>query len=617
MGLYTYPGNELPIDSGDRSARSHLTYLKKVADAIDLGWWLHNRMWSADTTGRLSYGPQNDDSLKIVATGSPSMQVTVKLGAGFLLGKPFRKVTDTTISALTPPTTDDRIDTIGIDPVTGAVIVYTGEEHPSPTAPFPATGIFKAGEIYLRPGSAYIYDSPASAHGYIQNLADIFSLPGEEPHTSGLTVSGGAFVFDGTSGDITLPVDGLSIEFDYAGEVNVDATNAAGYIVLRTGGSTDRLTLGAPADPIILHGSSHDIHLSADGETLLSSGPNDFKMEASDGGIHLRTDATLRYEITDDGYHNFIGSGATTTLTASGASMETTQDGAFSFKATHANGGFSFKVGNDDTPMAYLNSGGFTLMLGTLNDMFLEPNGVEFRNDGESQFIINQTGAAEGIMLQTNSEDRYQIDESGRHDIWGDAHFHNDVYIDGTLYIDGVAFTGDGGGDSTGYATITLPGTVFEPASSGGSGGPDSEEFGSNVLLFQSFLNAADGYCMAPNVLMPLNYNDTQSVYVRVRWSANSTSANQVRFLAYTAPQGEGDAANQSLNTAAVILDSNGTTANQMRVSDWVALPVNGIAAGDAFALRIDRTPTHADDTLAADVRVHSVDIRYTRGVTV
>jgi len=615
---YELPESTWPIDGGDRSAQSHLDHLKSVVSAINTGWWFQNRVWSEDATGALSYPPVNDDSLLVEATASPSMQVKVLLGAGFLEGVPFRKTADTTIAALVAPTVNPRIDTIGINPETGAVVIYTGAEHASPTAPSVAAGIFKAGEVYLRVGATEIYDTEQSTGGYIQNLRALFSLPGEEPHTSGLTVSGGAFIHDGSSGDITLPADGLSIEFDFAGEVNIDATDAAGHLIFRTGGNTDRLTLGVPAEPIILHGSAGDLYLTPDGETLYCEGPNVFTIEQRSGdGLALETGLTRRYLLDDDGKHDFIGSSGTLTVSATGRSMVTDGNGGFNFDCSNANGYWSFRPGGGTDSMLQVAGDGVIIFweVGT-NAFYFQGDGDTLVNDGANQFVINQTGATDGLMLQTASENRYQINEAGRHDIWGDAYFANDVYIAGTLYIGGVAFTGDGGGDSTGYATITLPGTVFEPASSGGSGGPGVEEFGSNVLLFQSFPDADDGYCMAPNVLMPLNFNASQTVYVRVRWSANTTSANQVRFLAYTAPQGEGDAANQALNTAATILDANGTTANQMRVSEWTALPVAGIAAGDAFALRLDRTPTHGDDTLSVDVRVHSVDIRYTRGST-
>lgn len=618
MSAYEFPTYLWPIESGDRSAVSHLNRLKEHTAAIDFAWWMINRIWDEDSTGAISYAPVGNDSLKVVATTIPSMKVTVKAGAGFLVGIPFQKVGDTTLAVdLVAPTTNPRIDSIGINPASGAITVYTGTENASPTAATVPTGIFKASEIYLRPGSTAIYDSEHSTDAYIQNRRDLFYLPGETPHTSGLTVSGGDFIYDGSSGDIIFPSDGLSFQSNYAGQFKFDATNANGYLNFRTGGTTDRLTLGKPADPITLHGSSHDLILSGDGKTLLSSGPSMFSIEQDGGdGISMITDATTRYTLDTDGDHHFIGSLGETQIRASGAVVDFTYAGENKIRATDAAGLLGLYALGATAPHILL--GGNTNLLGTnlLYEFYRATPKLDVSGDSASNFIVNRAGGVYGIMLQTNGADRYQIDAAGQHDIWGDAYFHDDVYFLGAIYIDGVAVTGDDLSGSSGYATITLPGTVFEPAASGGSGGADSAEFGSNVLLFQSFLNAADGYCMAPNVLMPLNYNDTQTVYVRVRWSANSTSANQVRFLAYTAPQGEGDAANQTLNTAVAILDSNGTTANIMHVTDWTALPVTSIAAGDAFALRIDRTPTHADDTLTSDVRVHSVDIRYTRGAT-
>ncbi len=617
---YEFPTTAWPIESGDHSAQSTLNRLKEHTSAVNMSWWLINRIWDEDSTGALSYAPQNDDSLKVVSveSGGTALKVKVLLGAGFLAGVPFRKLSDTTIADdIEAPTTLPRIDSVGVNPSTGAVTIYTGEEHASPTAAAVPTGIFKACEIYCRPGMTHIYDNEQSTGGYIQNQRALFALPGDEPHTSGLTISGGALIHDGSAGDVTIPADGLSIEFDYAGEVNIDATNAAGHLIFRTGGSTDRLSLGIPSEPIILHGSSHDLILSHNGRNLKSSGPSMFSIEQDGGdGISLVTDETTRYLLDTDGDHHFIGSLGEVAVRASGNRIDMTRDGANEIRAVEAAATLGLYAMGGATPHLLLAANINLLGTNLLYEFYRASATLDVSGANTSNFTINRAGGSYGIMLQTDGDDRYQVDADGRHDFWGDVYFNNDVYILGTLYIDGVAFTGDGGGDTTGYATITLPGTVFEPASSGGSGGADYAEFGSNVLMFQTFENSADGYCMAPNILMPLNFNDSQAVHVRVRWSANDTSTNQVRFQLQTAPQGDGAAANETLNAATTILDLNESVANEMHVTPWTTINVTNIEAGDAMAIRLDRTPTHADDTLAATVRVHSVDIRYTRGST-
>lgn len=610
---YEFPESTWPVESGDRSAQSHLDHLKTLVDAINMSWWLHNRVWDENTTGRLSYTPQGSDSLKVEATETPSLQFKVLLGAGFLSGVPFRKLGDTTHAALTAPTSDPRIDSIGVNPTTGAVVVYTGTEASSPTAPAVGSGIFKAGEIYWRVGSTAIYDSEQSTDAYIQNRAALLALPGDEPHSSGLEVSGGPFVFDGSSGDITFPATGRAVEFDHPGENYIDASDADGALTIRTGGSTDRLSVGKPADPIILHGSSHDLKLLPNGEKLYSEGPNRFMIEQYLGaGIGLRTGDVTRLTLDENGVLTFIGSGGNVILGASGANLESDRSGFFDLKATHANGQLAFRTA--DVRRLYIYNEGTIHHEGSTNELFLDGNGAAMTNQGAAQWIINQTGATDGLMIQTASANRYRIDAAGDHTIWGDAYFQNDVHIAGTLYVGGVPITGDDLPGGSAYGSITIPGTVFEPPAAGGSDGPSSAEFGSNVLLFQAFSVSADGYCMAPNILMPLNFNASQPVHVRVRWSANDATTDSARFSIQTAPQGEGDAAAQALNTAAVIVDANGGAANQMRVSEWTAVDVTGIAAGDAFLLRLDRTPTHVDDTLAADLRVHSIDIRYSRG---
>lgn len=611
---YEFPESTWPVESGDRSAQSHLDHLKTLVDAINLSWWLHNRVWDENTTGRLSYTPQGSDSLKVVATDTPSLQFKVLLGAGFLSGVPFRKLGDTTHAALTAPTSDPRIDSIGVNPTTGAVVVYTGTEASSPTAPAVGSGIFKAGEIYWRVGSTAIYDSEQSTDAYIQNRAALLALPGDEPHNSGLEVSGGPFVFDGSLGDITLPSTGRAVEFDYAGENYIDASDADGALTIRTGGSTDRLSVGKPADPIILHGSSHDLKLLPNGEKLYSEGPNRFMIEQYLGaGIGLRTGDVTRLTLDQNGVLTFIGSGGNVILGASGGYLESDRSGFFDLKASHANGQLAFRTA--DVRRLYIYNEGTIHHAGSTNELFLDGNGVAMTNQGASQWVINQTGATDGLMIQTASANRYRINAAGDHTIWGDAYFQNDVHIAGTLYVGGVPITPGGAPGLGGFGTITLPGTVFEPASSGGSAGPNSAEFGANVLLFQEFAKGVDGYCCAPNVLMPLMFNPGAAVSVRVRWSANDSTTDGVRFALQTAPQSEGSVASEALNSAAVIEDANGGSANEMRVTEWASLDVTGILAGDAFLLRLERKGAHANDVLDESIRVHAVDIRYYGGV--
>lgn len=616
---YELPESTWPIESGDRSAQSQLAHLKTLVDSINLSWWLHNRVWDENATGRLSYAPQGSDSLKVAATDTPSLQFKVLLGGGFLSGVPFRKLADTTNDALTAPTSDPRIDTIGIDPSTGDIVIYTGEESGSPSAPAVASGIFKAGEIYWRVDSTAIYDSEQSTGAYIQNRATLFALPGDEPHTSGISISGGAFVYDGTSGDITMPTTGRTIEFDYPGEAYIDASDADGALTFRTGGATDRLSVGKPADPIILHGSSHDLKLLASGESLLSEGPNRFMIEQYLGtGIGLRTGEVTRLTLDQNGVLTFIGSGGNVIFASSGASLASDRSGFFDIRATHEEGALAFQTA--DIRRLYIFSSGTIRHAGTINELFLDGDGTAMTNQGESQWIINQTGAVDGLMIQTASANRYQINAAGEHTIWGDAYFQddaylqNDIYVSGTLYIGGVPVTPGGVPGLGGFGAITLPGTIFEPADVGGSEGPNSAEFGSNVLLFQVFLTGVSSYCCAPNVLMPLLYNPAVAVYVRVRWSSDDETTDSVRFSIQTAPQAQGNTADQSLNAAATIVDANGGIADEMRVTEWTELNVTGILAGDAFLLRLERTGDHVGDTLAESVRVHSVDIRYFGG---
>lgn len=437
---YEFPSATYPIEAGYRDAESHLNALKEVTSAIIFGWWMHNRVWDENSTGAISYAPQNDDSLKTIETGTPSMQVTVQLGAGFLAGVPFRKTGDTTIAALTAPTTDPRIDTLGIDPTDGSVIVYPGTEAASPSAPSVATGIFKACEVYLRVGSTAIYDTAQSTGGYIQNLCSVFSLPADGVLDSGATVSGGAFVFDGTSGDITLPADGLSMEFDYAGENDIDATDAAGYLVLRTGGSTDRLTLGIPGDPITLHGSSHDNDFSGDGKTLTNTGAAQFTIKQTSGtGIALQTGATKRYDVNSSGLHTFYGSSGNISIFQAGNKLDFSYGGTNFIRATDASGIFEFHVNGESGPRLSLAAIGM-VHTGDANTTTFEQSGAYILNSGATKLRINQSGATDGLVLQTGGTNRYGVNAAGLNTFYGT---NGDITIPATGDIVACDYAGE------------------------------------------------------------------------------------------------------------------------------------------------------------------------------
>jgi hypothetical protein len=109
--------------------------------------------------------------LKVVAQGTPGMTVRVNAGSGIASGMPvsLSAYYDTTV--IVAPTANPRIDVveIGVNPKTGisGILVVTGIEAGSPSAPSVTTGYYKLAEIYCRVGMTSIKDTDDSTNGYI------------------------------------------------------------------------------------------------------------------------------------------------------------------------------------------------------------------------------------------------------------------------------------------------------------------------------------------------------------------------------------------------------------------------------------------------------------------
>ncbi|MCA9416652.1 MAG: hypothetical protein KC917_10290 [Candidatus Omnitrophica bacterium] len=155
-------------------AESPVTSAKMNAWAgnIEAGFWLLHRVvrLMADNEG----GPYLIDELgntplRVHEQSSPDL--TVRVDPGFALGSDFliglsEEATLPSTGAFTPPTTNPRIDAIGIGE-DGEWEIVTGTEDPSPTAPSLSATTVPLCEIFFRVGSTSIKDTDDSTNAYI------------------------------------------------------------------------------------------------------------------------------------------------------------------------------------------------------------------------------------------------------------------------------------------------------------------------------------------------------------------------------------------------------------------------------------------------------------------
>lgn len=110
---------------------------------------------------------------------------------------------------------------------------------------------------------------------------------------------------------------------------------------------------------------------------------------------------------------------------------------------------------------------------------------------------------------------------------------------------------------------------------------------------------------------LPDNLDTTENLSAVVLWSHTAATAYGVRFNCYFNAIGDGEALDISAGSAASILDTGGTT-DYLYISPEVSTTSAGtIAAGEMMNIRIDRTPTDANDTLDGTVRIHELIVFY------
>ncbi|HLF79660.1 MAG TPA: hypothetical protein VJB57_19435 [Dehalococcoidia bacterium] len=113
-------------------------------------------------------------------------------------------------------------------------------------------------------------------------------------------------------------------------------------------------------------------------------------------------------------------------------------------------------------------------------------------------------------------------------------------------------------------------------------------------------------------IIMPDNW-DAGTVTARFVWSCATASATGVRWGLAGASHGDGVALNLGFGTAQEVSDTGNASGNVVLISAATsAITIAGAGAGELVLFRAYRLPTHADDTLAADARLHGIQIEYT-----
>lgn len=111
----------------------------------------------------------------------------------------------------------------------------------------------------------------------------------------------------------------------------------------------------------------------------------------------------------------------------------------------------------------------------------------------------------------------------------------------------------------------------------------------------------------------PASY-DGGSVECKPIWTANSTSTNTVRWDFAWVKSADGASVGNSIATSGIVDDANGSTAHTFRIGAYTSAGNGGSAsAGELIGqFRVIRRANAAEDTLAVDARLISVQCRYT-----
>jgi len=158
----TWTYQERPVASAKLN-----TWDDRIEAALDLAFMLLSMAWGG-ANGVVPGVTANN--LKVVPLGIPGLAVVVEPGCAFIARAPFRLVAAHQTPAVTPPTSQPRIDLVQARLATWDVGVKTGVEAAAPTAPSADADCLALARLYLRPGMQAIWAADDGINGYIVDV---------------------------------------------------------------------------------------------------------------------------------------------------------------------------------------------------------------------------------------------------------------------------------------------------------------------------------------------------------------------------------------------------------------------------------------------------------------
>lgn len=165
------------------------------------------------------------------------------------------------------------------------------------------------------------------------------------------------------------------------------------------------------------------------------------------------------------------------------------------------------------------------------------------------------------------------------------------------------------------YGTIYIPGGYMIPSNDAApSDGLETANYGTNALSYQVFDFSTSQIAMFEFVL-PLDFDNNFPVNFRLNWSADDATTDPIDFDLFIIPASESVLlSNTTVNGTASVTDNNGGTADQRRVTPFSGDITLGLAAGDDCIAKLQYS--NSTGNIGANIRVHSVTIRYTKKVS-
>ena len=187
----------------------------------------------------------------------------------------------------------------------------------------------------------------------------------------------------------------------------------------------------------------------------------------------------------------------------------------------------------------------------------------------------------------------------------------NNLYLSGAeIYFNGTPLEDIQVGSNVGQFWLSAAG--MWPSTTGGAIAASLTEQPTNKqnVYTVDFADGATSSCEA-NVMMPDDW-DEGTITASFTWTTTVGNSTSVVWSLQGRKYGQSDLLDQAWGTPQVIASGNTPIAKQLHISDPTP-PVTLSGAGKLLLIRVQRTPAHASDSLAADAKLIGVSLSYTR----